>query len=124
MDKEEINNIINRGFIYDELSDSLMIFNRNNKDKVDSSVRVLNLIIDMTKESGIANVEIRNVSDYLNVVGINPNILNRLENAEISIKKLSNGYIIYFMLKHDNKTERIPYNIITEGKPSILTQSF
>ena len=40
--------LIKKSFMYDEFSDSLMIFNLKNKDPVVGSVNVLNLIIDLT----------------------------------------------------------------------------
>jgi hypothetical protein len=71
--------------MYDEFSDSLMIFNTKNKDPVVGSVNVLNLIIDLTANSRIANIEIKHISEYLSDLDISPGILNKLENANISI---------------------------------------
>ena len=104
---------LKKTFMYDEFSDSLMIFNPNNKEPVIGSVNVLNLVIDLTGESRIANIEIKHISDYLNEIGISPDILKRLEDVELSLRQVRNGYLIYFILKYDNKIERIPYNIQT-----------
>jgi len=105
-----------KNFAYDEFSDRLMIFNSENTKPVIGSVNILNLIIDFTSNSKIANIEIRHISDYLNTIGINPNILKKLDDARISMKQLRNGYLIYFLLKHENKIERIPYNLQTSQK--------
>ena len=111
--------ILKKGFMYDEFSDSLMIFNANNKEPVIGSVNVLNLIIDLTGDSRIANIEIKHVSEYLKEIKIDPSILKRLDNVELSLRQVRNGYLIYFIFKYDNKIERVPYNIQTEEK-SIL----
>ena len=108
------NTLLKKSFMYDEFSDSLMIFNLKNQDPVMGSVNVLNLIIDLTANSRIANVEIKHVSEYLKDLDIDPKILNRLEEANISIKQLRNGFLIYFLLKYDNKITRIPYNLQTK----------
>ena len=120
--KNEIktNILIKKTFMYDEFSDSLMIFNIRNKDPVIGSVNVLNLIVDLTANSQIANIEIKHISDYLEEIGINPNILKKLDDAKISIKPVRNGYLIYFLLKYDNKIRRIPYNIQTREKAILV----
>jgi len=103
-----------KNFFYDDFSDSLMISNPNNKDEIIGSVRILNLIIDFATNSRIANVEIKNVSELLKQLDINPSILENLKAAKINLKQLRNGYLIYFILKYDDKVERIPYNIQTK----------
>ena len=102
-----------KSFMYDEFSDSLMIFNKSNKDKVVGSVNVLNLTIDFTSNSRIANIEIKHISDLLKSLEINPEFLKELDDAEISLRQVRGGYLIYFLLKHNNLIERIPYNIQT-----------
>ncbi len=63
-------------FMYDEDLDRLMIFNTLSKDeKVQGSANILNLILDITTKNRIANLEIKNVSDYLKSVGHNLDIL-------------------------------------------------
>jgi len=104
-------------YVYDEFSDRLMIFNEINKDEVCGSVNVLNLVIDLTANGRIANVEIKNVSDYLKELEIDPSILKELDSAKISVKQLRNGYLLYFILKANDRVERIPFNIRTKEKP-------
>ena len=109
-----MNNETNQSFFYDDFSDSLMISNPNNKDKAIGSVRILNLIIDFAPDSRIANIEIKNISELLKQLDIDSSILENLEDAKINLKQLRNGYLIYFILKHNNKVERIPFNIQTK----------
>ena len=106
--------IIKDSFLYDEFSDRLLISNLKNKEKVSGSVAILNLTIDFTNDSKIANIEIKHVSEYLRSIDIDPSILKNLDEAKISLKQLRNGYMIYFLLKQGNKIERIPYNVQTE----------
>ena len=101
-------------FHYDDFSDRLFISCRNENEKVYGSVKVLNLIIDFTSDNKAVGVEIMQVSQYLESLGINSEILNKLTNAELVFNQKRDGYLIYFILSAGNKIERIPFNIIAE----------
>jgi len=104
-------------FMYDEDLDRLMIFNTIRDDeKVYGSVDILNLTIDITTKNRIANIEIRNVSDYLKSIEKDPNILKGLNNAKINIMQVRGGFLIQIILAGLNKIEKIPYTIPTEEK--------
>jgi hypothetical protein len=104
-------------FMYDEDLDRLMIFNEVHKDeKVYGSVNILNLILDITTKNRIANLEIRNVSEYLNSIGLNSNILRKMDSAKINIVQVRGGFLIQIMLVGMNKIEKIPYTIPTQEK--------
>ena len=107
-------------FMYDEDLDRLMIFNNLKDDeKVFGSVNILNLIIDITTKNRIANIEIRNVSDYLKSIDKDPGILKTLNSAKINIMQVRGGFIIQIVLVGLNKIEKIPYTIPTEEKTLI-----
>lgn len=104
-------------FMYDEDLDRLMVFNTLNKDeKVYGSVNILNLILDITTKNRIANIEIRNVSEYLKSIGQNSDILKHLDSAKINIVQVKGGFLIQIMLIGLNKVEQIPYTIPTQEK--------
>lgn len=107
-------------FIYDENLDRIMVFNDLNKDeKVDGSVRISNLILDITNKNKIANIEIRNVSEYLKYIDIDPSILNYLTEAKVIIKQIFGGFLLTILLKHNNQIEKMHFNIPTEEEISI-----
>jgi len=101
-------------FAYDEMSDRLMIASKKKDEVIYGSIRVLNLILDFTSNGRVANIEIIHVSEYLESIGVNSQILNNLTNAEIIVQQQRDGYLIYFVLQAGQKVERIPYNIITK----------
>jgi uncharacterized protein YuzE len=101
-------------FMYDDFSDRLMIASKKKDESIAGSIRILNLVLDITTSGRIANIELTNASKYLDSIGINPEILNNLTSAEIVIKQQRDGYLICFLLYSGTKLERIPYNIITE----------
>ena len=104
-------------FIYDEDLDRLMIFNNLKADeKVYGSVHILNLVLDITNNNRIANIEIRNISDYLKSIGKNPDILKNLDSAKIGIVQVRGGFLIQILLVGLNRIEQIPYTIPTEEK--------
>lgn len=102
-----------KGFFYDDFSDRLMITCKRENEKVSGSVRVLNVTLDLTSEGKIVNVEVRNISEYLNNIGVNSKLLDNLKDAELISKKYNNGYMIYFILKTDKIVEKIPFNLPT-----------
>ncbi|MBU3906810.1 MAG: hypothetical protein KKA64_01010 [Nanoarchaeota archaeon] len=104
-------------FMYDEDLDRLMIFNNIGDDeKVYGSVNILNLILDITTKNRIANIEIRNVSDYLKSIEKDPSILKMLNSAKINVMQVRGGFLIQIVLVGLNKIEKIPYTIPTEEK--------
>lgn len=108
-------------FMYDEMSDRLFISMKKDNDKIYGSVRLLNITLDFTTDNRVVNIELRGSSEYLKSLGINPEILNKLTSAEIVVQPQRDGYIIYFILKAGDYIERIPYNIITEKKASLIS---
>ncbi len=104
-------------FMYDEDLDRLMIFNNLKSDeKVYGSVHILNIVLDITNKNRIANIEIRNVSEYLKSIGQNSDILKELEGANINIVQVRGGFLIQITLIGLNKVEQISYTIPTQEK--------
>ena len=104
-------------FMYDEELDRLMVFNNIGDDeKVYGSVNILNLTLDITTKNRIANLEIRNVSEYMKSIEKNPEILKNLNNAKINISQVRGGFVIQIILYGLNNIEKIPYTIPTEEK--------
>jgi len=104
-------------FLYNEDLDRLIVFNNLKDDeKVYGSVKILNLVLDITTKNRVANIEIRDVSDYLKSIEKDSNILKELSSAKINIMQVRGGFVIQVVLVGLNKTETIPYTIPTEEK--------
>ena len=104
-------------FMYDEDLDRLMIFNNLKEDeKVYGSTQILNLVLDITTKNRIANIEIRNVSEYLKSINKDPTILKMLDSAKINVLQVRGGFIIQIILAGLNRIEEIPYTIPTKEK--------
>lgn len=107
-------------FHYDDFSDRLFISRKEKSDVIAGSIRMLNVILDITTDNRVANVELLDASEYLSSLGINPRVLSKLTDAEISFKTIRNGYLIAFILKLGKKVVAVPYNIHTENKKLIV----
>ena len=105
----------NFSFMYDELSDELMISQKEESDVVEGSVRFLNLVIDITRENKISNITLFGASHYLESLELNPKILTKLIGAKFVVKNMASGYLIYIILKLRNKVERVPYKIFVRN---------
>ena len=108
-------------FMYDDFSDKLLISCKKDNEKVAGSIRVLNLVIDFTTNNKVANVELRKASDYLRSLDLDPKMLENLSEANLMFKQCRDGYLISFILKAKNKTERIPFNIHSQKMPLLVS---
>ena len=106
-----------KSFMYDDFSDRLFISCNRDPSSIKGSIRLLNLVIDFTTDMKVANIELKKVSDYLESLGIDSKILNKLTDAKILFKQCRDGYLIYFILKSGKRVERIPYNICSLNSP-------
>lgn len=102
-------------FHYDDFSDRLFISCKEDCEKIQGSIRVLNLTIDFTTENKAVAVEISQASKYLESLGIDSKILNNLTKAELVFQQKRDGYLIYFILHAGSQIERIPFNILAEN---------
>jgi len=104
-----------KNFMYNENLDRLMIFSKLRDDeKVYGSVRILNLVLDITTKNRIVNIEIRGVSNYLNSIEKNPDILKTIRDTKINVSQVRGGFVIQIVLIGENNIEKIPYTIPTE----------
>ncbi len=105
----------NDTFMYDENLDRLMIFNNLKDDEIIfGSVNILNLVIDFTTKNKIANIEIKNVTEYLKSLDVDPKILDKLTNAKIRLTQMRGGFLLQLLLCYNKGIEKIPFNIATE----------
>jgi len=74
-----------KNFDYDDISDSLIISRKKEGEKVSGSAEIGNLIIDFANNGRIVNVEFQNISQFLKMMNINPNILNELKGVELIV---------------------------------------
>ena len=68
-------------FDYNPLNDSLIVSRKKDDEKVYGSVRIGNLILDMTQEGKILGLEIFNISDFFEKIDLDLEILNNLTGA-------------------------------------------
>lgn len=111
-------------FIYESMTDRLFISRKDSSDKIYGSIRILNVILDITTTNEVANVELIDASQYLDSLSIDSSILNNLTSVEISFKQIRQGYLIAFVLKSGKKAVAVPYNIQMPANRQIAINSF
>ncbi len=84
-------------FFYDELSDSLMITTRAKNDKVQGSIAIGDLILDINQKKKIIGVEIENFSEFHR--RITGRQMGKIENAILSLNEIGNGFELIISIK-------------------------
>ena len=105
-------------FIYDDFLDSLFISSKKEKDKVQGSAKLGDLVFDFTNEGKIVNVEIRHFSAFFKKLTNKkpPNI----KDASLTVDCKRDSVVIWITVRFKNKEEqKIPVYISTQIAPKI-----
>ncbi len=97
-----------KNFHFDEDYDNLIISQKNENDVIKENFMFDDFIFSLTEQGKIAGIEIMNVSDYLDELGIKPTILREIINAGINVKSGINFIYIGISLITDKKEQKIP----------------
>jgi len=111
-----------KNFDYDEVSDSLIISRKKDNEKVQGSAEIGNLILDFTSDGKIVNVEFQNISEYLKMMNVNPQILNELTEVDLIIQKQKGAISLFAILKTPTLQQPVPLATVPVTKqlaPSI-----
>ncbi len=100
-----------KDFSYDKYSDSLIVSNRQENEKVRENFEVGDIIFSLTGKGKIVSIEIRGASSFLESCNINPNILKDIKT--ISLAVIPKKDTIFLVLKIDSLegTQLISKNI-------------
>ena len=103
-------NTINKKFHYDELYDSLIISNKEDNEIVKENFMFDDFVISMTGSGKIVGLEIRDISRFLEESGINPEILNDINDANVIVTPKRDCVFIGLAIKSSkyNMVQRIP----------------
>lgn len=77
--------MVRKNYSYDEFSDSLIVSNRLENDKMDRNFEIGDMIFSITKQGRIASIEIRGASYFLESCNISPDILKKINCIELNI---------------------------------------
>lgn len=94
--------------MYDDFSDSLLLSRKKDDDKVQGSAEIGNLILDFTNDGKIVNVEFQHISKFLEMININPNILNELKGAELIVQEQKGAVSLFAVLITPTIKQSIP----------------
>lgn len=108
---------------YDQKYDRLMIAGKKDSDIMSGSVRILNVILDFNTENKAVNAELLHASEYIESLGLDPEILGNITGGGLSFRQLKNGYEIIFILKLGQKVIPISYNVQLPTQKQIIITS-
>jgi len=103
-------------FDYDNLSDSLFISRKQSDEKVQGSAEIGNLILDFTSNGKIVNVEFQHISKFLEMMNVNPNILNKLTAVDLIVQKQKTAISLFAVLKTTTLKQPIPLTTVPVTK--------
>jgi len=101
-----------KNFDYDKHTDSLIISRKQEGEQVQGSAEVGNLILDFTSDGKIINVEFQGISQFLESMKINPNILNELESVNLNVQKQKGAISLFVILKTPKIEQPLPLSSI------------
>ena len=105
-----------KNFNYDELSDSLIISRKQADEKVQGSAEIGNLILDFTSNGKIVNVEFQHISKFLEMMNVNPNILNELTAVDLIVQKQRGAVFLFAVLRTPTLKQPLPLATIPVTK--------
>ena len=97
-----------KNFDYDALTDSLFISRKTSKDKVNGSAEIGNIILDFDSSGKIINVEFKKISNFLETIKIDTNILENLIDASLIVQKQRGAISIFALLKTPLLEQPVP----------------
>lgn len=97
-------------FDYDEENDILFI---HRKDKIKGSVDIADFIVDISAEEKVVGLEIMNVTEHLEGLGIaHPKeVLKSIKGASLRAVYKSDGVVIYFSIISEKNVEPVSSSI-------------
>ncbi len=110
-----------KNFDYDDVSDSLFISRKSLNEKVQGSAEIGNLILDFTSEGKIVNIEFKGISKFLEMMNVNPNILNALTEVNLIVKEQRGAVSFFAILKTPTIKQPIPLATIPSTKNLMLS---
>lgn len=105
-----------KNFDYDEVSDSLIISRKQPNEKVQGSAEIGDLILDFTSNGKIVNVEFQNISRFLEMMNVNPSILNELIEVNLIVQKQRGAISLFAILKTPTLRQSLPLATIPVNK--------
>ena len=106
-------------FMYDEYTDSVIIANKQKTDKVEGSIKIGDIILDMTKEGKIVGLEIRHATNFFKECNIEADVSDIIS-ADFLAKHNPDNIIILLHLQFKEKEETVPLYLSTEAPMQVI----
>jgi len=100
-------------YIYDDFIDSIVISSKKKTDRVRGSVKIGDIILDLTSRGKVVGLEIKKFSAFLKSFKIQESIQG-ITSVDMSVTYKPDGIIIFIYVKFKKEEERLPIYISTE----------
>jgi len=108
-------------FTYDNLTDSILVFSKKSTEHVQGSVKMGNLVLDLTPEGNVVGIEIRKATGFFKMLGLKTSF-ETVESATLSVKRMVDGVLIFIRFKFENKEEKkFPIFVSAESPQFAMT---
>ena len=104
-----------KNFSYEEITDDLIVTNRQENETVKTNFEVGDIIFSLTGKGKIVAIEIRGFSSFLESCNIDPEIIKNIQNIQLNI--LPKKETIFILLKIELLQENI---IVSKNIPLVL----
>ena len=105
-----------KNFNYDSISDSLIISKKQANERVQGSAEIGNLILDFTSDGKIVNIEFQNISKFLELIDVNPKILNELTEVNLIVQEQKGAVSFFAILKTPTIKQSLPLATVPVSK--------
>ncbi len=89
-------------FSFDKLDDSLIISNKEDKERVKNNFMIDNFVISLTGSGKIVGLEIREVSSFLKEIGMDISLLENIDRVSLIVTPKRDSIFIGFILETPN----------------------
>lgn len=113
----------NKNFNYDDFSDSIIISNKQENEKVKDNFEIGDIIFSLTGKGKIVSIEIREFSSFLSSCNINPEILENLKNIQFSVVPKSKSLFLFLKIE-STQGQTIVLNSIPLVVPLTLSLNY
>ncbi len=99
---------LNKNFHYDEEYDNLIVSQRDENDIVKKNFLFDDFVFSVTEDGKIVGIEIMDVTNYFEELGINPRVIKEIKRVEISVKPKRDFIYIGLNLVTKEVEQKVP----------------
>jgi hypothetical protein len=101
----------NNSFHYDDLSDSIIISNKQENEKVKENYELGDIVFSLTGKGKIVSIEIKEFSSFLNSCNISNETLQNLKNIQFTVIPKNKSLFLLLKMESSNGQSMVMNNV-------------